>query len=54
MGWFPFQYRDQDGWRADGLPLTAASNESAKTLDAALTQLVLHENDPSKSIASML
>jgi|FrelakmetLWP11LW_1041352.scaffolds.fasta_scaffold589626_1 hypothetical protein len=46
MSWFPFNYRDQKGWHADGLPLTTHSDEAAKMLDAAMTELILHENDP--------
>jgi len=46
MSWFPFQYRDEAGWHADGLPITTTSNESAKLLDAAMTQLIFNENDP--------
>jgi len=46
MSWFPFHYRDVKGWHDSGLPLTATSDTAAKLLDAALTGLILHENDP--------
>jgi hypothetical protein len=46
MSWFPFHYRDIKEWHACGLPLTATSDTAAKLLDAALTEVILHDNDP--------
>ncbi len=43
--WFPFHYRDAAGWRAEGLPLTCASDKAAKYLDAVVAQLAMFGTD---------
>jgi len=45
--WFPFEYRDVSGWKAEGLPLTSSSSsEAAKMLDATVAQFSLLNADP--------
>ena len=46
MTWFPFHYRDIKALASDGLYLSTASNEAAKLFDSAVTQMALHDEDP--------
>ena len=45
-GWFPFQYHPIEQWHKQGLPISTPSDEAAKYLDAALSQLILLDEDP--------
>ena len=45
-GWFPFHYQPVNQWHAKGLPISTASDEAAKCLDAGLAQLILLDEDP--------
>ena len=45
MSWFPFQYRDLDGWKNDGFNFSTCSNQAAKDFDALISQYALMDYD---------